>query len=149
MNLSPNFSFEELTRTENRDLLQKNLGMANDPAILANLTRVATELLEPIRALVKQPMQITSGYRCPELNARVGGSSTSQHVQGEAADFVVKGFESQEQEVALVTRIVRELPGLKWGQLLVESGCIHVSLGTKKEVAYYDVPTKTKKVFTV
>jgi hypothetical protein len=110
---------------------------------------VAKELLEPIRALVKAPIQITSGYRCPDLNKRVGGSETSQHIQGEAADFVVQGYETEALEVQLVTRIAKELPDLKWGQLLVEAGCIHVSLGTKKEVAYYDVPTKTKKVFIV
>lgn len=149
MNLTPNFTFEELTRTENRDLLQKNIAMANDPVIKANLTRLAKELLEPIRALVKAPIQITSGYRCPDLNTRVGGSATSQHIRGEAADFVVQGYETEALEVQLVTRIAKQLPDLKWGQLLVEAGCIHVSLGTKKEIAYYDVPTKTKKVFTV
>ena len=86
MNLSPNFTFEELTRTDNRMLLQKNRDMANaNPAIKANLMRVAVELLEPIRALFKVPVQVNSGYRCPELNDSVGGSATSQHVLGEAA----------------------------------------------------------------
>ena len=150
MNLSPNFTFEELTRTDNRSLLQKNRDMANaSPAIKANLTRVSTELLEPIRALFKVPVQVNSGYRCPELNTAVGGSASSQHVQGEAADIVIKGFETEAQEVEAVKKILRDLPNLKCGQMLVEFGCIHLSLGSKREVAYYDVPTKTKRPIVI
>ena len=150
MNLSPNFTFEELTRTDNRHLLQKNRDMANaNPAIKAALTRVAVELLEPIRALFKVPVQINSGYRCPELNTAVGGSATSQHVRGEAADIVIRGFETEALEVEAVRKILRELPDLKFGQMLVEFGCIHVSLGTKREVAHYDVPTKTKRPIVI
>lgn len=150
MNLSPNFTFEELTRTDNRSLLQKNRDMANaSPAIKANLIRVSTELLEPIRALFKVPVQVNSGYRCPELNTAVGGSASSQHVQGEAADIVIKGFETEAQEVEAVKKILRDLPNLKFGQMLVEFGCIHLSLGSKREVAYYDVPTKTKRPIVI
>jgi len=150
MNLSPNFTFEELTRTDNRHLLQKNRDMANaNPAIKAALTRVAVELLEPIRALFKVPVQINSGYRCPELNTAVGGSATSQHVRGEAADIVIRGVETEALEVEAVRKILRELPDLKFGQMLVEFGCIHVSLGTKREVAHYDVPTKTKRPINI
>ena len=150
MNLSPNFTFEELTRTDNRHLLQKNRDMANaNPAIKAALTRVAVELLEPIRALFKVPVQVNSGYRCPELNTAVGGSATSQHVRGEAADIVIRGFETEALEVEAVRKILRELPDLKFGQMLVEFGCIHVSLGTKREVAHYDVPTKTKRPINI
>jgi uncharacterized protein YcbK (DUF882 family) len=146
MNLSPNFSFEELTRTDNRFLLQKNRDMASaSPAIKSSLTRVAVELLEPIRALFKAPVQINSGYRCPELNTAVNGSATSQHVLGEAADMVIRGYETEALEVEAVKKILREMPNFKFGQMLVEYGCIHISLGTKREVAYYDVPTKTKR----
>lgn len=146
MNLSPNFTLEELTRTDNRALFQKNRDMATaSPAVQANLTRVAVELLEPIRALFKVPVQINSGYRCPELNAAVGGSANSQHVRGEAADMVIRGYESEAQEIEAVRKIRKELPDMKFGQMLVEFGCIHISLGTKCEVAHYHVPTKTKR----
>lgn len=36
------------------------------------------------------------------------------------------------------------MPDTKFGQMLVEFGCVHVRLGTRREVAHYDVPTKTK-----
>mgnify|MGYP002144369714 CR=1 FL=1 len=54
------------------------LAQTASAAIKANLTRVAVELLEPIRALFKVPVQVNSGYRCAELNAAVGGSATSR-----------------------------------------------------------------------
>jgi uncharacterized protein YcbK (DUF882 family) len=150
MNLSEHFTLQEFTRTENRDLLQANIDIAtNDAAIRGKLTRVAKELLEPIRGLFLRPIHITSGFRHPALNARVGGSPTSQHRLGEAADFVISGYETQEKQVEAVLRIAKELPGLQWGQLLVEAGCIHISLGSKREIAYYDVPTKTKRAFTL
>jgi hypothetical protein len=38
------------------------------------------------------PLEISSGYRCPELNSRVGGAKTSQHTRGQAADFTCDKF---------------------------------------------------------
>lgn len=66
---------------------------------IVSLTRVAVDLLESIRALFKVPIQVNSGYRCPELNAAVGGSANSQHVRGDAADIVIKGYDTEAQEV--------------------------------------------------
>lgn len=145
MNLSPNFTLMELTKTEVRPLLDKNRQMAQDPVIQANLKKLATELLEPIRAVFGVPIQINSGYRCPELNAAVGGSANSQHLRGEAADLVIRGYETEAQELEAVKKILKAKPDLQFGQMLVEFGCIHVSLGSKREVAYYHVPTKTKR----
>ena len=50
------------------------------------MMRVAVELLQPIREQLGRDIIVLSGYRSPELNAAVGGSRTSQHVVGEAAD---------------------------------------------------------------
>ena len=44
------------------------------------------EKLEELRNAVDEPLIITSGCRCPEHNAEVGGVSNSQHVYGKAAD---------------------------------------------------------------
>lgn len=54
---------------------------------LGNIYRLAIDLLQPLRALSDNPMTITSGYRSAALNVAVGGSRTSQHLRGEAADF--------------------------------------------------------------
>src|SRR5262245_4601019 len=49
-------------------------------------------MLEKVRALLKKPIHISSGYRSPELNARIGGSTKSAHMDGRAADFICPAF---------------------------------------------------------
>lgn len=146
MKLSDNFSLEELTRTDVRKLLEANRQEAEcNEIIKGNLTRVCKELLEPLRELFKKPIKVNSGYRGTELNELVGGSKTSQHCNGEAADIVIGDIDTPEEQIEAIKKIVKELPDFKFGQLLQEHGCIHISLGTKKEIAYYDVTTKKKK----
>ncbi|WP_304709087.1 D-Ala-D-Ala carboxypeptidase family metallohydrolase [uncultured Rikenella sp.] len=53
------------------------------------LTALIEKLLDPIREAWGGPISVNSGYRCPKLNAAVGGVSTSQHLRGEAADISV------------------------------------------------------------
>lgn len=61
------------------------------PEIEKNLIKLAN-WLEELRKTINAPIIITSGYRCPELNAREGGSPTSAHMQGLAADIHVPGM---------------------------------------------------------
>lgn len=147
MKLSDNFTFEELTTTQIRDLLDANREEAKQFAY--PLLRVAQELLEPIRTHFNKPVTVNSGFRGKTLNARVGGSKTSQHCLGEAVDFVIAGYDTDEKLLEAAKKIYKELPNLKFGQLLVEYGCLHISLGTKREIARYDVPSKTKKPIDV
>jgi hypothetical protein len=56
------------------------------PEVVDNL-RVLAQGLERVQLLTGFPVEISSGYRCPELNRCVGGEKTSQHTQGLAADF--------------------------------------------------------------
>ena len=51
------------------------------------LQQLCKECLEPLRAFAQQPIIIGSGYRCPQLNVKVGGVYASQHTLGEAADI--------------------------------------------------------------
>ena len=73
-------------------------GITNHPtsAYLTNLTILAQNFLDPVREAVGKPVVITSGYRCPALNVKVGGSKTSAHLSGEAADFKVEGMTAPE-----------------------------------------------------
>ena len=80
--LSPNFTLAEMVRTSHRNV-------ENTPGsdAVLRLEQLCVEFLEPCRS-VFGPLWITSGYRSPELNAAIGGSATSAHVHGCAADFV-------------------------------------------------------------
>jgi len=92
MQLSPNFSLEELIASE----VAARAGINNSPgpAVIENLRRLA-QGLELVRLAVGScPIHINSGYRSPALNARVGGVSSSAHVRGLAADIVCPQFGS-------------------------------------------------------
>ena len=54
---------------------------------MTNLERLVSRVLDPLREAWGSPIIVTSGYRCPELNARVGGVKTSYHPRGMAADI--------------------------------------------------------------
>lgn len=84
MQLTPHFTLEEFTFSETA----RELGIDNRPpqlAIIDNLGLLALAL-EQIRFGVGRPIVISSGYRCPRLNIAVGGSKTSVHPDGLAAD---------------------------------------------------------------
>ena len=85
MNLSPNFTLEELAKTNVR-------GIDNTPPadIIERLRIVAMRILQPVRDEFGTVI-VNSGYRSPAVNRAVGGSKTSQHMRGEAVDFEVPG----------------------------------------------------------
>jgi zinc D-Ala-D-Ala carboxypeptidase len=89
MRLTPNFSLEQLIQSETAE--RERIDNTPAPEILDNLRRLA-QGLEQVRALTGFPLEISSGYRCPELNLRVGGARTSQHTRGQAADFTCDEF---------------------------------------------------------
>lgn len=92
MRLSENFALQEFLRSQTAqrqggEMLSKQ--MNPDHNIVENLQYLVTKALQPLRTLLRTPFQITSGYRCQELNTRIGGSSNSQHCFGQAADVVM------------------------------------------------------------
>ena len=84
MQLSKNFSLNELTKSQTAI----RLGITNVPSSqeIFNLKNLCENVLQPVREQFG-PIRISSGYRSPALNAKIGGSKTSQHCNGEAADF--------------------------------------------------------------
>ena len=82
------FSIAEMTRSDTA----KRLGIDNTPSdeIKKNLTLFINTVLDPIREDWGSPIIVSSGYRCPELNAKVGGVKTSGHLYGFCADLQVK-----------------------------------------------------------
>lgn len=127
MQLSKNFNLAELSRSE----AAARLGFDNTPPAEAieNLKALCLNVLQPLRDAMGKPMRVNSGYRGPEANKAVGGSSTSQHCKGEAADIEFDGFDNKK----LAEKILEmKLP---FDQIILEfykpgdpnSGWVHVS----------------------
>ena len=85
------FTLEEFTYS----ITAQHLGIDNTPSkeAMTNLERLVSRVLDPLREAWGSPIIVTSGYRCEELNKRVGGVKTSYHLRGMAADIRPKnGF---------------------------------------------------------
>ncbi len=92
LRLSRDFLLSQLIASEEA----ASLGIDNTPrddVIVSNLTALAANILQPLAEHFRSSLRITSGYRCPALNAHVGGVPTSQHQKGEAADFIIDGHD--------------------------------------------------------
>lgn len=115
------FTMRELTSSATAEAR----GIDNTPTTEAavRLTTLVTHVLDPLREMYGRPITVNSGYRCPQLNAAVGGAKTSQHMMGEAAD-ITGG--SREENKKLFELIRDNLP---FDQLLNESdySWVHVS----------------------
>ena len=85
MKLTKHFTLEEFTRSSTA----KARGIDNTvpDKLIPALRNLCVTVLEPLREQAKEPVEISSGYRCPELNRVVGGKNTSQHMKGEACDI--------------------------------------------------------------
>ena len=92
------FSIAELTQSATA----KRYGIDNTPSddIKKNLTLFIEKVLDPIREDWGGPIIVSSGYRCPELNPKVGGANTSGHQYGYCADLQVKGGMKKIRELA-------------------------------------------------
>lgn len=121
MNLSPNFSLAELTHSQTAS--RREIDNRPPDSVVGNMRSILCPGLEKIRALLGKPILISSGYRSPVLNVAVGGSKTSQHTQGLAADFTCPGFGSP---LAVAHAIKNS--DIEFDQLIHEFGSwVHVS----------------------
>ncbi len=89
MKLSNNLSLAEVTKSQTAI----RHGIDNNPSAeeLENLKRVAERVFQPVREHFATPIYVSSGFRCVELNTRIGGSATSSHCNGEALDLDMDG----------------------------------------------------------
>ena len=117
--LTEHFTLDELIFSS----VAQRRGLDNTPDLetVSRLTVLAMGL-ERIRAILKAPMHIDSGYRCPGLNTAVGGAKNSAHVDGYAADFTCVAFGPP---IAIVHAIVSQ--GLAFDQIIQEGTWVHVS----------------------
>lgn len=73
-----------------------NINNMPDINSLDNMIDLVYYVLNPIRERIKKPMIITSGYRNEKVNRLVGGKNTSQHLKGQAVDFIIQGMKPSE-----------------------------------------------------
>ena len=85
-----NFTFKELCNSD----IAKQCKINNQPVTIEqyqNMMELIFNVLQPLRDRLGKPVNITSGFRCPLLNSKVGGVGNSQHLTGCAADIYVSG----------------------------------------------------------
>lgn len=101
-------------------------GLANipDAAAMRNLRDVLAPGMERVRSLLGVPVQVTSGYRAPEVNAAVGGSASSQHCHGLAADFVAPDYGTPR---SIAKHLAAHAEALDFDQLIFEGTWVHIS----------------------
>jgi zinc D-Ala-D-Ala carboxypeptidase len=85
MNLTKNFTLEEMYKSTTAI----RLGIDNTPSDIAikNLLLLCQKVLQPLRENIGESIKVSSGYRSPALNKKIGGSKSSQHCLGQAADI--------------------------------------------------------------
>ena len=124
--LSKNFSLAEMTHSNTA--ISKGLDNTPSAEIIANLQILIDNVLQPIRDKLGKSIKINSGYRSPAVNASVGGSITSDHCKGQAADIEVAGMANGDLAKWIVenfkfTQIILEF----YTQGIPDSGWVHVS----------------------
>ena len=126
MNLSANFSLHEMTKSETA--LRMGFDNTPDDEATENLRLLCEKVLQPVRDHYGKGVKVNSAYRSPESNAAVGGSKTSDHCKGMAADIEIPGVANADLAQWI-------MDNLEYTQLILEfytpgipdSGWVHVS----------------------
>ena len=136
MKLTENFSLAEMTKSETA--LRLDLPNDPEPDHLENMKALAENVLQPVRNYFGMGVKVNSAYRHPDVNKAVGGSTTSDHCKGMAADIEIPGIPNAELAEWIQNN-------LEFRQLILEfytpgvpdSGWVHVSYNpadNKKQV---------------
>ena len=145
MQLSKNFTFEELTHTDHRELdntpTEREKCIINGKEVyvnaVANLPRLASFLEEIKTLLGGKPIMVNSGFRSEAVNNAVGSSNKSDHRRGCAADIRVPGMTPDEVVRAIIGS------GLKYQQVIREfDRWTHIAIPTNEG----DVPMMSKLI---
>ena len=136
MKLTPNFTLSEMTKSDTA----LRLDMDNTPNAvqMENLKTLCEKILQPVRDHFGKGVKVNSGFRHPQVNAAVGGSKTSDHCKGMAADIEIPGVANGDLAQWIVDN-------LEFRQVILEfytpgvsdSGWVHVSFNpedNKKQV---------------
>lgn len=138
MKLTENFSLAEMIKSETA--LRRGLDNTPGEEEINNLRLLCEQVLQPIRTAYGRGVKVNSGFRHPDVNAAVGGSRTSDHCRGMAADIEIPGVANADLAAYIeqyfdFTQLILEFytPGIP------DSGWVHVS---------YDPNNLKKQVLT-
>lgn len=126
--ISAHLSLDECIKSNTANRL--NINNTPPQSVINNLKIAAQKVFEPVRLHFGVPIFVASAYRCPQLNKAIGGSSTSQHMYGEAFDIDMDG-KSTKVSNADIFHYIRQ--NLEFDQLIWEFGTssnpdwVHVS----------------------
>ena len=147
--LSPNFSLHELTKSETA--LRLDIDNTPGEAETENLRLLCEKVLQPVRDHYGKGVKVNSGFRSSATNQATGGSKSSDHVKGQAADIEIPGVANAELAQWIMNN-------LEYTQLILEfytpgipdSGWVHVSYDPnnlkKQELTAMKVAGKTQYV---
>lgn len=122
MNLSANFTLEEMLQSQTAVRLDFDEQFSPPESVRENLKALCEKVLQPIRDGVDTFITISSGYRCERLNKAIGGADTSQHTKGQAVDCTAQGMTVE----AFYTYIKQS--GVPFDQLIQEfDKWVHIS----------------------
>lgn len=113
------FSYDEFRRSDTAERHKIDNSIPENAK--GNIKALVDNVLDPLREAWGKPLTVTSGYRCPALNKAVGGSRTSQHITGQAADIITGNIVDNARLFHLI--IDSKLP---FDQLIFEKGDINV-----------------------
>jgi hypothetical protein len=147
MNLSANFSLKELTKSDTAT----RLGIDNTPddEAIDNLKTLCEKVLQPVRDHFGKSVTVNSGFRSSETNQATGGSKSSDHVKGQAADIEIAGVANADLAQWIMdnldyTQLILEF----YTQGIPDSGWVHVSYDPnnlkKQELTAVKVAGKTQ-----
>lgn len=136
------FTYEELIYSETA--LKNRIRNKTTRQVEANLARLVSDILDPLRKAYGRAIIVNSGYRCAALNKAVGGASTSQHTTGCAADINAGSVAANRELARLIVRL-----NLPWCQLINEKdyAWVHISIANdpktspKRQILYYNGKT--------
>lgn len=116
------FSFQEMERSDTA--VRYAIDNSIPENLKNNVARLVDNVLDPLREAWGRPLAVSSGYRCPALNKAVGGSATSHHLRGMAADITTGNNADNRRLFQLIINL-----GLPFTQLIDERdfSWVHVS----------------------
>ena len=122
------FTIKELTKSDTA--IRRGIKNLPNKQEEQNLIALVDNILDPLREAYGKPIIVTSGFRCEELNRLIGGSKTSQHRTGQAADIrtIVDTPEENKKLYDLIIKL-----NLPFDQLIDEYNFdwVHVSFSEK------------------